>query len=37
MGRGAPPGEMYKTVNSVFLDDPAADDFFLSLAGDGDA
>jgi uncharacterized protein (TIGR01568 family) len=36
MGRGAPPGEMYKTVNSVFLDDPAADDFFFSLAGDGD-
>ena len=27
MGRGAAPGEMYKTVNSVFLDDPAADDF----------
>ncbi|TKW07465.1 hypothetical protein SEVIR_7G309000v4 [Setaria viridis] len=34
MARGAAPGEMYKTVNSVYLDDPAADVDFFSLAGD---
>ena len=34
MVRGAAPGEMYKTVNSVYLDDPAADVDFFSLAGD---
>ncbi|CAN6357690.1 unnamed protein product [Urochloa humidicola] len=32
----AAPGEMYKTVNSVYLDDPAADVDFFSLAGDAD-
>ncbi|CAN6344466.1 unnamed protein product [Urochloa humidicola] len=32
----AAPGEMYKTVNSVYLDDPAADVDFFSLAGDDD-
>ncbi|KAG0520115.1 hypothetical protein BDA96_08G045700 [Sorghum bicolor] len=38
MAHAAAPGEMYKTVNSVYqLDDPAADDFFsFSLARDGD-
>ncbi|KAG2614936.1 uncharacterized protein DDB_G0271670-like [Panicum virgatum] len=36
MVRGAAPGEMYKTVNSVYLDDPAADVDFFSLAGDGE-
>ena len=34
MARWAAPGEMYKTVNSVYLDDPAADVDFFSLAGD---
>ncbi|RLN00688.1 transcription repressor OFP13-like [Panicum miliaceum] len=36
MVRGAAPGEMYKTVNSVYMDDPAADVDFFSLAGDDD-
>ncbi|RLN30219.1 transcription repressor OFP13-like [Panicum miliaceum] len=36
MVRGAAPGEMYKTVNSVYLDDPAADVDLFSLAGDDD-
>jgi len=34
MARWAAPGEMYKMVNSVYLDDPAADVDFFSLAGD---
>ncbi|OEL28117.1 hypothetical protein BAE44_0010859 [Dichanthelium oligosanthes] len=34
MARGAAPGEMYKTVNSVYFDDSAADVDFFSLAGD---